>query len=192
MRNYKNECEKIITTTESIDLNINGITLLSTEEAIKLPINIRISEYPWWLRSPGEYDTYAAIVSVDGEDVFSDGISVDEEFGVRPALKISNLESCNLQIGDIIIMFNYTWTVISNNLILCDKIVGKCKFRENWKAKDANNYEASDVKKWLEKWYIDQCHANGSDDNEITLELKPRTTYKGNPLGYASNGFVYC
>lgn len=36
---------------------------------------------------------------------------------------------------------------------LCDNIIGKCVFREDWKAKEANEYEASDVKKYVDKWF---------------------------------------
>ena len=36
--------------------------------------------------------------------------------------------------------------------ILTDMDNGEVSFRKNVNAPDANDYEASDVKKWLEKW----------------------------------------
>ena len=49
----------------------------------------------------------------------------------------------------------HTWTVIADDLVLCDDIVGYACFRKDHNAKDANDYEASDVKKWLENWAVE-------------------------------------
>lgn len=50
------------------------------------------------------------------------------------------------------ILAGYTWTVISDKYILCDRIVEKTPFRQDWEAPDANVYEKSDIKRWLENW----------------------------------------
>lgn len=77
-------------------------------------------------------------------------------FGVRPALQIPDLESFNLRIGDRFILVGEQWVVISKDKALCDRIIGKMPFREDWKAPDANDYEKSDVKIWLEKWAVER------------------------------------
>lgn len=148
---------KIIETREDLNLDITGITLLSIEEAEEVPENIRDCGYDWWLRSPGYSGILAACVY--GGHVYN--FNVKLEFGVRPALKF-NPSSANLQIGDSIKMFGYNWTIITDNLMLCDDIVGKTVFREDWEAKDANDYEASDIKKWLENWYAEQLKSQAA------------------------------
>ena len=144
--------KQIIETTKDIDLDVLGITLLSVEEAEQLPEGTRAIRGWWWLRSPGDYGDYAAYVY--GKGLVNDiGYNVhNHELGVRPAL-IVNLDSSNLSIMDKIETAGHRWTVITDSLILCDDIVGFTAFRADWQANDANVYEASDVKKWLEKWW---------------------------------------
>ena len=143
--------EKIIKNTKEIDLQIEEITLLSKEEYLAAKDIIPARHDWWWLRSPYRYDTnYAGVVRSIGN--FNYDPVVDGSDGVSPALKIRDLKSSNLEVGDQIILAGYTWTVISDDYILCDSIVGKTCFRKDWKAPDANVYEKSDIKKWLEAW----------------------------------------
>ena len=144
--------EKIITTTEPIDIDIQGITLLSVEEVEQLPDEMRTATETWWLRSPGDIDDGAADVFGDDGDVNVYGNYVRNTLGVRPALIISNLESSNLEEGDKIQYRGYAWTVILGKYALCDSIIAQKQFREDWKADDANDYEKSDVKKYIEDW----------------------------------------
>lgn len=157
--------QKLITTTKDVQLDVEGITLLTKEEVEALPVDIRKCYEYWWLRSPGHYYNEAAFVFGEYGDVDRLGYSVDEELDVRPALRV-NLKSTNLQIGDKVAVFGYVWTVITENLILCDDIVGESPFRKDRYASDANKYEASDIKKWLEQWYADQVAKTGSEGKE--------------------------
>lgn len=143
-----------ITTIKSTDLDFRDITLLTKEEAEALPIDIRKCKCDWWLRSPGGDDGIGAVVVAGGSgEILPNGGIVTISLGVRPALRC-NLLPPNLQIGDKVIIFGYVWTVITEHLILCDAIVGESPFRKDWCASDANDYEASDIKKWLEEWYF--------------------------------------
>lgn len=144
--------EKIITRTEPIEIEVEGVTLLSVEEAQAAKEWLKPMRGCWWLRSPGHYDYWTAVVNGRG-NVGDIGGNVDDTYGVRPALKIRNLESSNLEIGSKFMAKGLPWTVISGNLALCDEIVTEMPFREDWKVEDANVYEASDVKRWLEKWW---------------------------------------
>lgn len=150
------KAEKIVTTTKSVDLDIQDITLLTVEEAKVLPVNIRKCDEYWWLRSPGNDDSFAAFVDDDGGNVDDDGGNVGYALGVRPVLKISNLTQYDFQVGNKVNVLNHTWTVVSENLILCDNIVGRSPFRKDWSASDANDYAKSDVKEWLWRWYLGQ------------------------------------
>lgn len=157
--------QRTITTIEDMELDIEGITLLSVEEAKALPVEIRkYTNNNWWLRSSGD-DRKASLVIGPVGGVYSIGYLVSWQRGVRPALRV-NLESSDLQIGDKLTIFNRSWTVISKKLIFCDDIVGRSPFRKDWDASDSNDYEASDIKKWLEDWYADQVAQAESEDKE--------------------------
>lgn len=145
------EVEKHIVTTERRDIDIVDVTLLSIDEYRNCRAAIpSIYKYWWWLRSPGYYSDNAAYVNTDG-GVNDFGYYVNyDEVAVRPALKIKNLDSFNL--GDKFDLAGCTWTVISEDLALCDSVIGEVAFREDWRAKDANDYAKSDIKKWLGNW----------------------------------------
>ena len=147
------QIDKLIISKEPIELEIDGVTLLTVEEAKALTDKQRYQTASWWLRSPGNNDYNAAFVVGGSGFVYVFGIIVDKEFGVRPALQISNLTSLNFEIGDKFDFANYTWTVISEDKALCDDIIDNSAFRKDWKAKDANDYEKSDIKKYLENWW---------------------------------------
>lgn len=150
--------QKIIKTTEAIDLEIEEITLLSVKEYKACKEHIKHMNDSWWLlwwlRSPGDFSDSAMFVSGDGY-INLTGRLVDNFFGVRPALKI-NLKTSNLQIGDEIYLMDYRWTVISNNLILCDEIIAKRQFHKDWETDNANDYNRSDIKQWLEDWFTEK------------------------------------
>lgn len=133
-------------------LEITGATLLSTEEARQLDEKILKAPDVWWLRSHGDDDVSAACVNACGY-VYDSGYDVRQCFGVRPALKLSNLEGSGLQIGGRFTFGDYNFTIISEKRALCNKIVWRSIFREDGGAKDANDYEASDVKKFVDDWF---------------------------------------
>ena len=41
----------------------------------------------WWLRTPGMFQSYAATITINGQ-IKEDGVSVNKEMGVRPAMWI--------------------------------------------------------------------------------------------------------
>ena len=62
------------------------VFILSVEEFNRFNSHIKIIELPWWLRSPGSYANYAALVD-DYGDVDGGGDDVDGgSIGVRPAI----------------------------------------------------------------------------------------------------------
>lgn len=137
-------------------LKITGATLLSTQEADELPQHLKLQKpygKLWWLRSPGLDRISAAYVRFDGSVFFSGHYVGDEEIPVRPALKLEDRELSGLHIGDRFEFGSAEFEIISDNLAFCTKDIGCCAFREDWKAKDANIYEASDVKKFIDVWF---------------------------------------
>lgn len=142
---------------EEASLDIQGITLLSIEEYEAYRPYIGPAGYTWWLRSTGNYSAYAACVGSRGYvDSYGQVVGYND-IAVRPALQITNLESANIKIGDKFCLFGYKWTVISKELALCDEVVGKHAFREDWQAEGTNDYEKSDVKRFLEEWFDERC-----------------------------------
>lgn len=142
-------------------ININSIeraTLLSVDEYEKYKKEIPLlSGKSWWLRSPGFNDEYAACVSSR-----SFGSFVSYPLGVRPALQISNPES--FQSGEKFSFGENTFTYLGEGFAICTKSIGNCAFRKNYKANDANNYEASDVKKYVDAWYEKQLSIEQNRD----------------------------
>lgn len=155
---------KQIVTEEERKIEIDEITLLSVEEYETYQNAIPKIDSWWWLRSPG------ACIVANAADVAFDGsihtISVTSDDGVRPALRIKNPESFDIGIGDKFRLAGYIWTMIEDGLALCDDVVGNCAFRKNWKAQDANIYEKSDIKKWLENWADENGIERKDDDGQ--------------------------
>ena len=132
------------------NLKIHGATLLSVEEAKNL-LTEEDCKYPcwWWLRSPGTSSDYAANVYGDGGVNFG-GDRVDNDNNcVRPALKISNLESSNLLIGDVFEVGDYKFRVISEDLAwMHEQDIGLRRFDEK-----TNIYEQSEIKQFVDDWF---------------------------------------
>ena len=132
------------------NLKINGATLLSVEEAENL-LTMEDRKYRcwWWLRSPGDFSDCAASV-YGGGDVYYRGYGVDSEGDcVRPALKISNLQSSNLLIGDVFEVGDWKFKVISENLAwLYEQDIGSHRFDE-----ETNIYEQSEIKQIVDNWF---------------------------------------
>lgn len=140
---------KRITIAGEADLNITEATLLTITEVRKLPERLKIYN-DWWLKTPGSYSCYAAFVNYQG--LIGYEISCDD-FMVRPALVISNFEPFSLKIGDTFVFGGAEFEIITNSKALCTTYIGISPFREDWKADDANDYEKSDIKKYVDEWF---------------------------------------
>lgn len=139
--------KKLAESKKNNDIDVLEVTLLSVEEAGELPKEMLKSDHSWWLRSPGYLAFEVALVDGDCGDVIDDGGLVDEELGVRPALKL-NLKS--LKRGISFFYKGYEWEMISDDTALCKSIVGKCAFNVDG---NNNEYESSDIKQWLNDWW---------------------------------------
>lgn len=136
-----------------LELEIENVTLLSAEEYKQFKDNIPLISDFWWLRSNGINRYFVSYVYEDG-DVLDYGYSVDEAFGVRPALIISNLKSLNLNIGDELKVNDNAYTVISDDMIICRELIGSQPFNK-YRIK-GNEYETSDIRQFVNKWAGDQ------------------------------------
>lgn len=151
--------------------SIVSATLLSIEEYKEFKKLISPVEGTWWLRSPGIDAMTAACVFGESGDVYDYG-AVYYKLAVRPALQISNPES--LKPGDKFNFGENSFTYLGEGLALCDNIVGNCAFREDWEASDTNDYEASDVKKYVDDWLGKELQRNGKELQRNYLEQQPQ------------------
>ena len=133
---------------------IEGITLLSADEALHLLVKSqRTYKGWWWTRTPGLYEVEIVDVGYGGT-IHRDGSNpgLDETF-VRPALKIADIYDYGLDIGDEFMFGNKRFVIVSENLAFCLEDIGTCAFRNDYTAPDANVYEKSDVKKYTDGWF---------------------------------------
>lgn len=149
---------------------VEDITLLSVEEAKQLPESILDCGNMWWLRSPGGSPYYAVCVGGNGS-IRKYGLYVDYDGAtVRPSLKISNLDSSNFEIGDVVKCFNIPWYYIGNDMIL--SVIPITSMEYNKDGKKGNEYEGSDIQKYLQNWLQEQMSKNESlkRGNKMTFE----------------------
>lgn len=120
---------------------IDEITLLTVEQAKKLPNHIlRCNEW-WWLQSPGNRSYKTAVVYRDG-DINKRGYDVDYvSSAIRPAFRITNLKS---EIWDKVIIGKTLCTVVDKDLVLADSFICKSTFDEK-----SNNWETSELKAFI-------------------------------------------
>lgn len=120
---------------------VDEITLLSVEEAEKIPDSVRACGKWWWLRSLGDCQNYAAIVHYDGY-VYRGGYDVDiDGRAVRPAFRINNLKS---EIGEPVRVSKIWCTVIDKDLVLANHPICNHRFDEK-----SNNWETSEIKAFI-------------------------------------------
>lgn len=140
---------------------IEDITLLSVEEAEKLPKEILSYSNWWWLRSPGDDSNRAAGVYDDGS-ILDGGCDVRlRDRAVRPAL-ITNLDSSNFKQYKSQIRFgNKNWLYIGDNMwLLNDEPLTRVAF--NADPTKGNKYEGSDVYNYIRDWLSNQKSKNES------------------------------
>ena len=139
-----------------MEIKILGATLLSEEEYKSNNDLIKYSGGDWWLRTPETYYTYDSdnycgnvliVLSSGGIDIANTSCP---EFEVVPSLILQNK---TLPIGSKLTYAGQTFTVLRNGLALCDKRVCQMAFRKDWESPYANDYDASDVKKWVDSWF---------------------------------------
>lgn len=133
---------------------ILGATLLSKEEAeTLLPKRKRKYHSYWWLRTPSKKFSYIACdVEPDGFIGSGNGVT-DETNAIRPALRI-NITSSNFKVGNTFMFGDKKFKILSPTLaFIYNDEIGHCAFRKDQNAEDANIYEASDVKKFVDAWF---------------------------------------
>ncbi len=127
-------------------MQIQEITLLTSNEYKALRPLIPVIKQSWWLKDYSKHEC-PYIVSFLDADIFDWAMPQGERF-VRPALRITDAQ---VKPGDKMTIFAYQWTVLQTEknvtLVLCDDVVTARIYD-----KASRSYESSDIKKWLEGW----------------------------------------
>ena len=147
---------KVVVVSQHTRLDVECSTLLSIDEVKALPRKVRSNGRWWWLRSPGMNQDHVVIVNGDGSIHYNGDYAYESCLFVRPALVITNLNESGVHVSDEIDIFGLRWTAITDHMVLANQPLCQMAFRENWRADDANNYEQSDVKKYLDDWFKKQ------------------------------------
>ena len=79
---------------------------------------------------------------------------------VRPVLTLENIDSTSFEIGDTFEFRGYIFTIISKEYALCDEGITTMAYRSEEGVENANDYESSDIKAYLEKWFNCELTAN--------------------------------
>jgi len=129
--------------------------LLSIEEVKNIPQWIRANGDWWWLKYAQwlQYTQlssfwlwYAPGINGDGFIYFRGNRVNYDSVAVRPTITILNLPS--LEIGETVKVFNRMAQYIGNDKVLLCESIFKSRFD-----KSNSNYETSEVKQKLDKWF---------------------------------------
>jgi len=161
---------------DEIALCVTGITNLTYKEAQQIPKDIlQQMNGTWWLSSEGNSTVHASAVCRVSSSVYvsSPGYHATSKLGVRPALKISNLEDLGVETGTVLEFAGHSWTVIPGGMALCNSVIGETAYKQfhveyidganRSVDKDdmvipdgikMNDYGNSDLKKFTEDWAL--------------------------------------
>ena len=112
----------------------------------------------WFLRSKGISDGY--IVSATSRSLNSSGNRADNYADIRPAIQLQT-PCVSIPVRGKVKLFGYTFTAISDHLLLCDENVvpnnEQMRFHKNYHELTGDSdecYEKSDIRHWLEdEWF---------------------------------------
>lgn len=140
---------------EKEDIGFEGdeIFLLSIEEYEKYKDKIPAIYGWWWLRSPGAYSNYVALVYSGGSVNYS-GNYVWEAAAVRPALKLRG----EYDVGARIVLNDFPWIVIDKSLAIAEVPIGQAVFDTD--DTDDHCYRTSYIRAYLKKWLEDRSETS--------------------------------
>lgn len=153
------------------------IDLLTIEEAKKLPEDILICKTPkgfnsysyidnacwWWLRSPGYNSEFAAVVDASGA-VDVDGDFVDNDHNaVRPVIRVTDLNDMEETDDGYIRYLGTKWVNITDYTGVVCLLKKKCLKNPHRFDAESNDYEKSEIKKYLEDWYQRRLEKYGKE-----------------------------
>jgi len=137
---------KLVRKFEPVRIYPKEVTLLTAAEYNAYKHNIPPVRDLFWLKSSDVNPSVVNVVEESGSVgicnvCFSTGM-------IRPVIKVDN----QLSIGDEYNIKGTMFVAISKDMLLCKNKIGYGCFRKNFEAEDANVYEKSDVKNYIDDW----------------------------------------
>lgn len=165
----------------------NTIDLLTIEEAKKLPLEILQCKPPkyfdgymneengncfWWLRSPGDSSIDSTAVRSSGYVDEDAGFVFNDSRAVRPALRIeeSLIKTLPRTKKGYVMYLNTKWIDISEYVGSPCLLKKKCMKEAHIFDGKSNNYEESEVKNFIEKWYEKKLKKYCVEEDENVFE----------------------
>ena len=168
---------------------IEYITLLSKDEAKKLPKAMRKFDGFWWLMDKGSnwrnWDL-AASVNEDGS-INSYGSRVDILGRVRPKIVVCDDIVSDLQFGDTTNLLGVEWIFIGDNSLMSKEEIGYSKFNER-ASSVSNTYEGSQIQKYLQDWLNGKLSKNESLTESAHDTVEQTYEYRINKRTEGRNG----
>ena len=136
---------KLVRKFEPVRIYPTEVTLLTAKEYSAYKHNIPPVRNWFWLKSPSINSILVDVAENGSIGVYfvdcPDGI-------IRPVIKLQN----NVSVGEEYDIKGTMFVAISENMLLCKNEIGYGCFRKNIEAEDANVYEKSDVKNYINDW----------------------------------------
>ena len=130
---------------------ITEVTLITADEARRLPAQVLKGSCWWWTRSPGFFQAEPTVAYVNGSGmVMPAGTAVNDFNGaVRPVLVIGELiDVAGVKVGDEVSVEDIGPAVyIGNHKVLLGS-VGYSRYDGR-----SAEFDGSAIKRWLKKWW---------------------------------------
>ncbi len=135
--------KKKVIEKQEVDIQISMISVLSSREYRSMRKYTPKLELSWWLRD----GVYADDTGYDYYTTYD----FEKRLGIRPVLTIKNSKKCDLHLGDEFEFVDQTWTMISDDMAICNNAIGLCPYSKE----DDTTYSDSILKKELKHWAMD-------------------------------------
>lgn len=135
-----------------VDLKITGATIPSVQEVTPYSLDVRaIPANYWWLKSDDFRNVPVACCDREGYvDYIENNDFLSDIWNVRPVL---TFENSNMQKGDRFVFGCYEFAVYTEGRAICCTDIGASQYTDDYTRSDAMDYESSDIKKFVDKWY---------------------------------------
>ncbi len=130
---------------------ITGPTVLSAEEFLTCKALVPPGGW-YWLRSHGDAARTCRAGMANPQGEIYDAL-VMCAYGARPAAFAPGFAELGISPGGRVLMKGRIWTAVARDVLLCDGPIGNCPFRADWTAPDSGEWEASDLKAYIEEWW---------------------------------------
>ena len=127
-------------------MEIEKIDLLSRKEYLELRYAgiWDFGNEDWWVKVPKNLE-HLYYVRYDTGGCTNQFAYSFKEKGVRPIIVSNDLS--RFSVGDKIKFANYYWTIITDNTMLCDGVIGHHHY-EGWR----NGFNNTELKGFIESW----------------------------------------